>query len=121
MHRAKHRHELCPSKGQGSVPQGADVMEGVRVQWKVCVLLAAASPGCSAPPFQLERLQLRLLCREMALGFVGFETPVRKAERLFALPALVGTWESLLRLLGFGIAVRSVLARLLHRYHLQAT
>lgn len=83
--------------------------------------LLPTSPGCSAPPFQLKLLQLRLCCREMALGFVGFEPPVRKAEQLFVLLAVLGSWESLLRLLGFGITVRSAPARLLHRYHLQTT
>lgn len=82
-------------------------------------------PPGSAPPFQLEHLQPRPLCGEMALGFVGFEISLGKAERHLSffpvVPALLGCREPLLRSRGFGIAASSVPARLLHRCHSHAT
>lgn len=84
------------------------------------MLLAAPATAAQLPPWllQLEHLQLRPLCREMALASAGFGGAVRKAERLLVLQ---GSSDSLLPSLGFGIAVRSVPARLLHRYCSQTT
>lgn len=69
---ASHSRGFTPGTGSihgpGQPPEGAGGMEGLQAAG--CSL--PASPSSSASLFQ--RLQLRLLCREMALGSAAFET-----------------------------------------------